>query len=195
MTRPFPPKDLNTRQPSLLTLTEGTLLNRFYTRAYDPVYFDRTTGGRLNAPDGAYGTFYASKTPHGAFAETFLRRPGRNLIDTKMRDAKAFVELQLNSSLSLIELTGPGLSILGATAEVTHGGLPYDLPQAWSQALHAHPCQADGIAYRSRHDDNELCYALFDRTSGKITPGKTKGDLDQNWFYELMNAYSVGLAP
>jgi len=33
------------------------------------------------------------------------------------------------------KLAGPGLAILGATAEVVHGGLPYDDPQAWSKAL------------------------------------------------------------
>ena len=195
MSRPFPPANLESRQPALLTLPGGTILHRFYTAAFDPIYFDRSTAGRLNAPDASFGTLYAAKTTKGAFAETFLRRPGLNLIDAKILVAKAYVKIRVTAPLSLIELTGPGLAILGATAEVTHGGLPYDLPQHWSKALHAHPCQADGIAYRSRHDDNELCYAVFDRASASIAVRNTIKDLDQNWFWKLMDQYSVGLAP
>ncbi len=43
------------------------------------------------------------------------------------------------------KLAGPRLAKLGATAEVTHGGLPYDVPQAWSAAFQAHAVAADGI--------------------------------------------------
>lgn len=195
MSRPLPPSDLESRKPALLTLPEGAMLHRFYTAAFAPLYFDRSQGGRLNAPDGSYGTLYTAETTRGAFAETFLRRPGLNLIDAKIVAAKAHVKIQVNAPLSLIQLTGPGLAIVGATAEVTHGGLPYDLPQQWSRALHTHPCKADGIAYRSRHDDDELCFALFDRASTRIAVHTATEDLDQTWFWNLMDVYSVGLAP
>lgn len=92
-------------------------------------------------------------------------------------------------------MTGPGLARLGATAEVTHGGLPYNAPQAWSMALSKHPVTADGIAYYSRHDDEELCFAIFDRAGSAIVEVTRETDLDQDWLWETAERYGVGLAP
>jgi hypothetical protein len=41
---------------------------------------------------------------------------------------------------------------------------------------------ADGIAYHVRHDDAELCYALFDRSADAIVEDVCEVDLDQDWF-------------
>lgn len=161
MTPPLPPGDLHARDPELLVVPAGTDLHRFYTAAYDPIYFDRSDLGRFNALDGSYGVLYAAQDIHGAFAETFLRSPGHSLIDPVFLRRKAYVRLSSARDLRLIRMTGPGLAILGATAEVTHGGLPYNAPQAWSKALAAHPVRADGIAYHGRHDDTQLCFALL----------------------------------
>ena len=76
--------------------------------------------GRLNAPDGSYGVLYVAQKPFGAFAETFLRTPGRTLIDADLLRAR----LEPHSDLTLIRLAGPGLAILGATAEVVHEDSP-----------------------------------------------------------------------
>jgi hypothetical protein len=92
----------------------------------------------------------------------------------------------------LIRLAGPGLARLGATAEVTHSGLPYDGAQAWSAALFGHPVAADGIAYHARHDDAELCYALFDRAADAIVEEAREVSLDQDWFWRLASHYRVG---
>ena len=69
-------------------------------------------------------------TPSGAFAETFLRQPGRRFIPDDLLAAKAYAQLRATRPLRLVKLSGPGLAKLGATAQVTHGGLPYDVPQA-----------------------------------------------------------------
>jgi hypothetical protein len=78
---PLPPADLSRRDPQLLTLAKGYIVHRFYTARYDPIFFDRSRDGRLNAPDGSYGVLYVARGTEGAFAETFLRRPGLTLID------------------------------------------------------------------------------------------------------------------
>lgn len=151
--------------------------------------------GRLNAPDGSYGVLYAAKNVQGAFAETFLRNPGTNAIAADFLKKKAYVELVTTEELRFIRLAGPGLAKLGATAEVVHAGLPYDVPQAWSAALHALPLTASGIAYHARHDDVELCYALFDRERAKIKEQHRIVDLDDDWFWQVADGYDVGLAP
>ncbi len=171
------------------------MLHRFYNRKFDPIFFDTSLNGRLNAPDAGYGVLYTAREVAGAFAETFLREPGRTLLDTDLLRRKAYVQLAVITDLLLIRLVGPGLAILGATAEVVHGGLPYDVPQAWSKALWAAFPSAHGIAYHARHDDEALCCALFDRAKGAVSESVRRVDLDQDWFWRLAERYKVGLAP
>lgn len=195
MSGPLPPSDLHGRRPDLVEIPANEKLHRFYTARREPIFFDKSTIGRFNAPDASYGVLYAAKEVAGAFAETFLRTPGRTLIDTDLLQRKAYVRLAATKKLTLIRLTGPGLARLGATAEVSHSGLPYDVPQAWSAALFGHPIRADGIAYHARHDDTELCYALFERSGGALAEAERQVDLDQDWFWQIAERYGVGLAP
>lgn len=108
---------------------------------------------------------------------------------------KAYVRLQTSAALNLVKLAGPGLAILGATAEIVHGGLPYDAPQAWSKAFAAHSVGADSIAYHAQHDDEALCYAIFDPARGAVIEVDRSIDLDQDWFWRLALRYKVGLSP
>jgi hypothetical protein len=195
VTGPRPPRNIEKRDPLFLTLAKGDVVHRFHTAKYDPIFFDRSRDGRLNAPDGAYGVLYASERPAGAFAEAFLRQPGRTLLAADLLARKAYVQLRLLRSLKLIKFCGPGLARLGATAEVTHSGLPYDVSQAWSKALHAHPANPDGIAYYARHDDEALCYALFDSVPAPVEEAARVRILDADWFWRLAEPYGVGLAP
>ena len=195
MSVPLPPPDLSGRSPEIVSLPAGALIHRFYSALYEPVFFDTSSNGRLNAPDASYGVLYAAKEESGAFAETFLRVPGRTLIDTGLLRRKAYVRLGLLTDLTLIKLAGSGLARLGATAEIVHAGLPYDAPQIWSKALWDHPAKVDGIAYYARHDDEALCYAIFDRAKAAVHEIERQTDLDQDWFWQLANRYGVGMAP
>ena len=195
MTAPLPPPDFARRDLEIITLPKGTILARFYTVTRDPIHFDRGRGGRLNAPDGSYGVLYAAQSIRGAFAETFLRRPGYNLIPSDLLQSKARVRLEVTRELKLAKLAGVGLGRIGATAEVTHGGEPYDAPQAWSRAIRFHPSTPDGIAYTARHDDEALCYALYDDPPPCVVEATREIDVDQDWFWDLAEMYSVGLTP
>ena len=84
---------------------------------------------------------------------------------------------------------------MGATAEVVHGGLPYDVPQAWSAALRSHPIRPSGIAYYARHDDEALCYAIYDHAAAAVVEEHRETLLDGDWFWDLAEPYGVGLAP
>jgi hypothetical protein len=169
---------------------------RFYSREQAPIFFDRSTHGRLNSPDGSFGVLYAAQHKTGAFAETFLRSPGRRLLPEDLIRTKGLVRLRPTRALKVVRLLGPGLAIVGATAEVTASAPPYDLSQAWADALHNHPGAFDGIAYHARHDDDETCYAFFHRSTPAIAEVDRKDDLlHAKWFYDLLDHYSVGIAP
>ena len=193
MTVPLPPGDLATRKPRFLTLPADTVVHRFYAAAFNPIFFDRTLDGRFNAPDASYGVCYAAREVEGAFAETFLRKPGFVGIAPDFLAKKAYVKLKTIRQLTLIEFTGPGLAILGATAEVSHISPPYSASHAWSKAIHAHPSGPDGIAYMSRHDDQRLCYALFDRPPGAVAEVERETELDTDWFWRIALIYGTGL--
>ena len=192
---PLPPADLAAREPVLEVVPRGAELHRFFSAARDPLHFDRSDLGRLNSPAGAYGVLYMAKSERGAFAVTFLRAPGSTLIAKDVLASKAYVRLRTRRALRLIRFARPGLARLGATAEVVHGGLPYDTAQAWSAALHAHPMLADGIAYNARHDDEALYYAIFDRASDALSESHRLRNLDDNWFWEIAEVYGMGMAP
>jgi hypothetical protein len=192
---PSPPAELAARRPDEGRLVPGEILHRFYTAAFDPVFYDRSLDGRLNAPEGRYGVLYAAAAPEGAFAETFLRVPGRTLLPSDLLRRKAYVRLEVLRPLTLLRLAGPGLGRVGATAQVVHGGKPYDVPQAWSAAIHDLPASYDGIAYNARHDDQALCYALFDRPPSAVTEISRDENLDAEWFWRLADRYGVGFAP
>lgn len=195
MSAPHPPDDVARRRPRLFPVRAGTVVHRFYAAGNEPIFFDASRAGRLNSPDGGYGVLYTAREMFGAFAETFLRKPGRTLIDPGLLRGKAYVHLEITNDLNLIRLAGPSLAILGATAEVVHGGLPYDAPQAWSKALFEHPLRPDGIAYYARHDDEALCYAIYDRARVSVREIDRQINLDQDWFWQLAQRYKVGLAP
>ena len=63
MSAPLPPSDLDSRNPELPQLPAGTIIHRFYTREYEPFFFDPGLSGRLNAPDGSYGVCEITQKP------------------------------------------------------------------------------------------------------------------------------------
>jgi len=194
LTAPSPPQNLSARSPVVFDLAPDDQLFRFYRQRFAPVYFDRSKSGRLNAPNGEFGVLYAAVTRAGAFAETFLRRAGATLIAADFIAARGLATLRILQPLKLAQMFGNGLAKIGATAEVTHSSAPYDVPQDWALQLHAHPGSFDGIAYRARHNDSEICVALFDRAEAKFVEVERQTDLDHDWFYDLADVHGVGVA-
>lgn len=193
---PLPPPDLHQRELIIEPLPTGAPLYRFHGNSYDPTFFDKSQVSRFNSPDGRYGVLYTALGQGGAFAETFLRDPGSTSISQGLIEAKACAIYALTRPLRAVRLRGYGLAPIGATASVCScPGPPYPVPQDWSAALYDHPEQPDAILYGSRHDDEELCLAVFDRAADALgTPTDVSNLLDELWFLELMNLYRVALA-
>jgi hypothetical protein len=159
---PRPPPDLDRREPVIEVLPAGAMLYRFHNRQYDPFHFDRSANARFNAGNGHFGVMYAAVERRGAFAETFLRNVGSTAISEALVGTKACSALRLRRPLRAVRFRGYGLAPIGATASICSSPT-YEAPQEWSRALHAHPQQMDAILYGSRHDDEQLCLAVFDR--------------------------------
>ena len=60
------------------------------------------------------------------------------------------------------------------------------------------PGRFDGIAYRSRHDDEAVCYGFFDRAPLCVQKSGLTDENDlinRDWFWREMDRYGIGLAP
>ena len=45
------------------------------------------------------------------------------------------------------------------------------------------------------HDDEALCYAIYDHEPLAIEEERRDTSLDENWFWDLAEPYGVGLSP
>lgn len=116
------------------------------------------------------------------------------MVDTALMDRKGYAQLRVQRRLTLIVFDGRWLARLGATAAAPHSDPPYGNAQAWSKALRDHPVKPDGIAYSSRHDPSELCYALFESSDPSLAVISRDPNLDVDWFWRLADHYEVGVA-
>ena len=105
---------------------------------------------------------YLARTFAGSFAETVLRNPQRQLVDLAAIASRGLSTLGLSRPIRLVAMYGAGLQALGTDNAISTG--PYAPCGAWTDALASHRQRPDGIAYPSRHDPDQLCVTLFERT-------------------------------
>jgi hypothetical protein len=139
-------------------------------------HFGRGPIYRFDDPAGGYGVCHIGcgderNALRVAFAESVLhdRTATRGGFDVALTELQAryVVRFDAKEKLVLAKLTGAALKRLGPDGRISTV-IPYDVPQAWSAAIHAHPDAVDGIAYVSRHYNLGLAVALFDRAGSKI---------------------------
>lgn len=181
----------------------GAGLARVFPARLAPLWFGPAPGtpplGRFDDParhtDDARNTFgvcYLGRSREAAFAESLLRRPRTRLLSRATLDARGMARLAVTRPLRLVSLHGPGLAVVHATAAVTHG--PHAIARRWAHALWLHPEAPDGIAYRCRHDDDELAVALFDRASASVAEVERRGlRADRGWLGATLDRYGVAL--
>jgi hypothetical protein len=143
----------------------GTVLHRIHRISLGPVFLGPGPGiaptYRFDSASGRFGVLYVGLSRAGAAAETLLRNPQRLMISTPEIADRAATELACPRELRVVKLYGPGLQTVGTDNAISTG--PYEPCGLWSDALWDHPDRPDGIAYQSRHDSNEICFALFER--------------------------------
>lgn len=187
------PADLAERDLPIEVVPTGATFVRIHRTGFSALYFGNSGNNRFDDPHGRYGVCYAARSLEGAFAETCLRQVGARLVPLSRIAVRSVSRLTTAAELRLVELHGPGLARMGATAAVSSG--TYEISQPWSRAIHSHPAVVDGIVYRSNHDNGEFCVALFDRSRDRLSEGAPDELLaDRAGLARLLDAYRVGLA-
>lgn len=152
----------------IVELAAGTELWRVHHGDHGPIWFGPAAGGfaggRFDAPAGEFKTLYVAATLTGAFVETVLRRAAR-IVARPFVDQRAFSILTTLRPLRLVQLHGQGLIQLGVTGDVCAGDI-YAPSQRLALALYE-AYELDGIAYRARHNNDEICFALNGRVKAE----------------------------
>lgn len=190
---PLPPADFASRDLPIGTVPAGAAFIRIHRTGLGVLYFGMSGDSRFDDPARGYGVCYAARSLEGAFAETCLRQVGSTLVSMAMLASRSVTAITATADLRLVELHGRGLPRLGATASVSSG--TYAVSQPWSEAIHRHGATVDGIAYRSNHDNGELCVALFDRCRARLEEGASEPLAhDRRRLATLLDHYGIGIA-
>ncbi|MCV9940663.1 RES family NAD+ phosphorylase [Boseaceae bacterium BT-24-1] len=143
----------------------GRELVRIHWQTNGAVFFGPKQGAppanRFDAPDGEYRILYAAEQLPGAYVETVLRHPSR-VLRREQVDQRAASYLQLQRSLRVAKLMDEGLQWHGVhVGEISVDD--YAVSRALALDFHTAFPSLDGLAYRSRYDNSQICFALFDR--------------------------------
>jgi hypothetical protein len=148
-----------------LSIPAGQHLVRVHRLTNGAIWYGPTPGElpayRFDAPSGEYRTLYCAQELTGAFVETVLRR-ARRIIARPFVDERGWTVLAPTRDLRLAKVFDEGLIHHGVTADICAGD-DYSMSQRFAADLHAAFSNVDGIAYRARHNNGQICYALFDR--------------------------------
>lgn len=120
-------------------------------------------GYRFDAPAGEYRTLYCAEHLKGAFVETVLRKAKR-IVGRPFVDARGWTVLTCKRELRLAKVYDEGLIRHGVTADICAGD-DYTNSRRFAADIYAADAEVDGIAYRARHNNGEICYAVFDRVT------------------------------
>ncbi len=189
---PPPPADLASRELPL-TRIKGPLF-RVHRVAFSALHFGKSGDSRFDDPQRKYGVLYAALKPEAAFAEIFLRQLSRMLIQEEALAQRALSVITARPSPCL-NLTGHGLRRISCDNRIADE-VPYDTAGLWSRAFYEHPQQPAGILYRSRHNPQLTCVAIFSGFEKRLKVKETTPLLDpslRTWTGKQLSRYRLAL--
>jgi len=154
----------------------GSVIVRVHHQAFGPLWFGPKPGvppqHRFDAPNGEYRTFYCAARLAGAFVESVLRRPAGRIVSRAYLEERVWSDLTVRRTLCLAKLRDEGLHWHGTDAAIS-ASEDYTVPRQLAAALYTAFPDIDGVTYRARHNNGEVCFALFDRVSlTDLLPGE-----------------------
>ena len=155
---------------------------------------DVPPAGRFDDPALGFGVCYLGETPGVAVLETLVRGAELCVVDQARWAARSVAQIRLAEPLHVAQFEGARLPAFGIGMDRASAADPAEC-QELAAEIHATDRAVDGIQYRSRFDPSKLCWALFERASGKVgginfaqpLSGGALGD-------EVLDEYSIVLA-
>ncbi len=188
-----PPSELTSVELPLKTTSQ--LWFRGHSAKHAPLYFGRSRRHRFDDLLGEFGTLYVGQDAHCVFIETFGHETGEtDFVTWASLEARSLSRIEASRSLRLVDLSGSGLARLRADARLCTGSV--SVAQRWARAFFEHPSQPDGVYYRSRHDPQKVCAALFDRAAGALgatSLGSLADPANARLLADILDDYGFGL--
>jgi RES domain len=196
---PNPHSELPTQSPLIFEIPVGGILYRHHQKVHDPIYFGKKGDYRFDDPNhtdpDAFGVLYAGADPECCLLESCGSTTGVPAVSGAYLEKREIATLELTESLCFIDLAGDGgLASIGADNRLTTGS--YRVSQLWSAALRKHPCQPDGIRYRSRHAPERIAYAIYERSPSsfnRTSMGSFTDPSNAALFKFVLKTYSFAL--
>ncbi len=147
-------------------LDAGDVIVRIHREGQGAIFFGPEPGrppqSRFDAPNGEFRVMYAAERLEGAFVETVLRRPAGRIVKRAFIEQRIWSPVRLNRTMTLAKIMDEGLLFHGVDASVSASD-DYGPSRTLALELYQDFPVLDGLAYRSRHNNGEICYAFFDR--------------------------------
>lgn len=148
-------------------LKAGSEIIRIHHRDNGAVWFGPKPGlppaHRFDAHGQEYRTLYAAAALDGAFVETILHgKSTSQIVSLAYVNQRAWTAVLVLRPLTLMKLYDEGLFWHRTDARVSATDDYREPRRIALAAFREIPC-LDGVTYRSRNDNGELCHALFDR--------------------------------
>ena len=189
-----PPADLDQRTLPI-KLVSGSIF-RIHRTSLDGLFFGKNESERFDDPFGQYGVLYAALQPEAALAEVFLRQLSLMLVQEISLQERSITEIHVNR-LQCVDISGSGLRRVSCDNRIATEK-PCRTVGQWSRAFFLHPQKPDGIIYRSRHNPQFKCLAIFDRCQPNVSLGPTVPLMTgtrRSWTIRQITKYNLAIEP
>lgn len=182
----------------LARIPAGSHLWRVHRKSQSALWFgpgpEDGPRNRFDAPGGEFRICYLGDSPEVSVAETIIRQPITRLVTRARLAERSVTRIPVLRDLRLVRFHGPGLVRIGIGADVAHGH-PYDRCQSLALSFWNDSDTVDGIEYRSRWDNDRLCFALFDRAADALDAPDQSLDLDDpRVILPILKLYQIGIS-
>ncbi len=147
---------------------------RVHPVAKRPLHFGRGGDWRFDDPKRKYGALYVGENESCAFIEVYgdslVSDPSRltyRLFFSEELEVRSWARVMPKRALRIVDLTGPGLSILGLDERICAGS-DYTISQHLSRALWGRRERPEGLCYRARHDPFLYSLTIFDKAQAQL---------------------------
>ena len=188
-------------------LTRRIATGRIYSRINKAIFPDplgfgfnatRFSDPQTATPAKPFGVVYLGDGLEVCFLEAVLRDQRNGVVgDYPLEMAeltgRTYATIATVSPLKLVDLTGDRKIVMGIPTDVTNAS-DQTLGRLWSEAIHRHPAQVDGVLYESRLN-RKRNLAIYDRALAKLTCVQSVPLLSAIELPRVLDRYQVAIAP
>ena len=199
----LPPADFASARLRLHTVGAGQTFGRIYMAGFaNPLGYgkskSRFSDPRRRKAANRFGVLYLGETLAVCFLEAVLRDrkdgvAGELELEERELDDRRYAEVEVTSSLHLVDLRENNAVAMGVPSEVLRG-VRQHLGRAWSVAIYDHPNGVDGIIYPSRLN-GQVNIAIYGRAVVKLRPTRLRRLADVAELASILDDLEVAFAP